>query len=305
MIVCPTQSIVAGDLDDPTSQDLRDAGPPRHQGAGAGAGHPAASCSTRGPTRPRWTRCAPSIAADGMIWADTRPGHPTRPRLGGGPPGHDTGQVVARTAYTTEHPAPWKGKVSAYLVTKAVSGRGAHGGRARWSSPATPTSGAWSASAPLRSSRWCFAAVTGALLIADLRQPRRFALIFLRPQWGSWLVRGAFILAGYGVAGARCGCSAGCSTSPTWSGSWRCRPRCWPPGRPGYTAFLFGQCEGRDLWQTPLLLPILLAQAVAAGAGGAGLAGTAAFDLPSPSSPPCCGRSSVAPSAWSPAGRSS
>ncbi|MEZ5166867.1 MAG: NrfD/PsrC family molybdoenzyme membrane anchor subunit [Acidimicrobiales bacterium] len=33
----------------------------------------------------------------------------------------------------------------------------------------------------------------------------------------------------------------------------------------GYTAFLFGQCEGRDLWQTPLLLPTLLAQAVTAG----------------------------------------
>ena len=33
----------------------------------------------------------------------------------------------------------------------------------------------------------------------------------------------------------------------------------------GYTAFLFGQCEGRDLWQTPLLLPTLLAQAAAAG----------------------------------------
>src|SRR5690606_24819084 len=37
-------------------------------------------------------------------------------------------------------------------------------------------------------------------------------------------------------------------------------------GVAGYTAFLFGQCEGRDLWQTPLLLPILLAQAVVAGA---------------------------------------
>jgi formate-dependent nitrite reductase membrane component NrfD len=36
-------------------------------------------------------------------------------------------------------------------------------------------------------------------------------------------------------------------------------------GVAGYTAFLFGQCEGRDLWQTPLLLPILLAQAVVAG----------------------------------------
>ena len=40
----------------------------------------------------------------------------------------------------------------------------------------------------------------------------------------------------------------------------------------GYTAFLFAQCEGRDLWQTPLLLPSLLAQAVAAGAAAYGLA---------------------------------
>ena len=34
----------------------------------------------------------------------------------------------------------------------------------------------------------------------------------------------------------------------------------------GYTAFLFGQAEGRDFWQSPLLLPILLVQAVIAGA---------------------------------------
>ena len=34
----------------------------------------------------------------------------------------------------------------------------------------------------------------------------------------------------------------------------------------GYTAFLFAQCEGRDLWQTKLLLPHLLVQAVLCGA---------------------------------------
>jgi len=33
----------------------------------------------------------------------------------------------------------------------------------------------------------------------------------------------------------------------------------------GYSAFLFAQCEGRDLWQTPLLLPTLLARSVVAG----------------------------------------
>ena len=35
----------------------------------------------------------------------------------------------------------------------------------------------------------------------------------------------------------------------------------------GYTAFLFGQAEGRDLWQSPLLFWHLLPQAVLVGAG--------------------------------------
>src|SRR6185436_13469203 len=32
-----------------------------------------------------------------------------------------------------------------------------------------------------------------------------------------------------------------------------------------YTAFLFGQAEGRDLWQSPLMAPHLLVQAIIAG----------------------------------------
>jgi formate-dependent nitrite reductase membrane component NrfD len=37
-----------------------------------------------------------------------------------------------------------------------------------------------------------------------------------------------------------------------------------------YTAFLFGQCEGRDLWQSPLL-PLQLMVQMAVGAAAAGL----------------------------------
>ena len=33
-----------------------------------------------------------------------------------------------------------------------------------------------------------------------------------------------------------------------------------------YTAFLFGQAKGRDLWQSPLLAPHLVVQALCAGA---------------------------------------
>ena len=110
-----------------------------------------------------------------------------------------------------------------------------------------------------------FAALTGALLIADLRQPRRFALIFLRPQWRSWLVRGAFILAAYGALAVLW------LLGGLFDQEWVVQVVALPAavlaaGTAGYTAYLFGQCEGRDLWQTPLLLPLLLAQAVAAGA---------------------------------------
>ncbi|HEX6248405.1 MAG TPA: NrfD/PsrC family molybdoenzyme membrane anchor subunit, partial [Nocardioidaceae bacterium] len=41
----------------------------------------------------------------------------------------------------------------------------------------------------------------------------------------------------------------------------------------GYTAFLFGQAEGRDLWQSPVLFWHLQAQAVMVGAGALAVAG--------------------------------
>jgi len=40
----------------------------------------------------------------------------------------------------------------------------------------------------------------------------------------------------------------------------------------GYTACLFAQCEGRDLWQSALLLPHTVINAVIAGAGSLGIA---------------------------------
>ena len=42
-----------------------------------------------------------------------------------------------------------------------------------------------------------FLGITGGLLLWDLEHPKRFYLIFTRPQWRSWLVKGAFIIAGY------------------------------------------------------------------------------------------------------------
>jgi formate-dependent nitrite reductase membrane component NrfD len=114
-----------------------------------------------------------------------------------------------------------------------------------------------------------FLALTGALLVADLKRPDRFYYLLTRGNPGSWLVRGAWILSGYGavlavwfllgIAG-----SGGVTEVVIWTGA------VLGIGVAGYTAFLFAQAEGRDLWQSPMLLWHMVAGAFAAG-GGFGL----------------------------------
>ena len=43
-----------------------------------------------------------------------------------------------------------------------------------------------------------FLSLTGLLLVIDLDRPERFLYVMLRPNWDSWLVKGAFVLSGYG-----------------------------------------------------------------------------------------------------------
>jgi formate-dependent nitrite reductase membrane component NrfD len=110
-----------------------------------------------------------------------------------------------------------------------------------------------------------FLAVTGALLIADLKHPLRFYLIFTRHQWRSWLVRGSFIIGGYGAAVALYLLAA-------IGGATGARQVLAGIGLPlalataVYTAFLFAQAKARDLWQSPLLPAHLAISAVLAGA---------------------------------------
>ena len=110
-----------------------------------------------------------------------------------------------------------------------------------------------------------FLAVTGGLLIADLKHPARFYLIFTRRQWRSWLVRGSFIIGAYGGVAALYLLAA----IGGWTGA---RQALAGPGVPlalataCYTAYLFAQAKARDLWQSPLLAPHLAVQAVLAGA---------------------------------------
>ena len=113
--------------------------------------------------------------------------------------------------------------------------------------------------------RWASSRSPAALLIADLKHPLRFYLIFTRPHWRSWLVRGAFIIGAYGGVAALYFLAA----IGGWTGARQVLAGLGIPlalASACYTAYLFAQAKARDLWQSPLLAPHLAVQAVLAGA---------------------------------------
>jgi formate-dependent nitrite reductase membrane component NrfD len=134
---------------------------------------------------------------------------------------------------------------------------------------ADPLLGVWAPALAL-----LFLVITTALLVHDLKRPDRFHYVVLKGNPRSWLVRGTWILMAYGLAallwllGARAGADhlLVALTIPTgFLGA----------AAAGYSAFLFGQAEGRDFWQSPLLLPQLLTAALMAGAASLLIVGIA------------------------------
>jgi formate-dependent nitrite reductase membrane component NrfD len=197
----------------------------------------------------------PGPAGNGDRTAARSASHP-----GGGP----NSSAAAVLAYDVAHSVPWDWRVSLYTLTKSVAAGaylvpallallgalGAESALWTWGAPALGTA---------------FLAITGAVLIADLEHPGRFALIFLRPQWRSWLVRGAFVIAGYGAVLALHAAGAA-AERPDLLGALRWAGIPLAAFTAVYTAYLFAQAKARDLWQSPLLPPHLLVQAVLAGA---------------------------------------
>lgn len=178
---------------------------------------------------------------------------------------------MVQVSYNAQHKVPWHWPVPAYLVTKGIGSGlfmllslGLGLGLMPFSAPAFLVSGFFSL---------LFIAITTALLVLDLEKPERFLYIILRPQWSSWLARGAFILIAFSaVAGlwwllegaAYLGWlpdALAASLRPV--AMWLGLPLA--AGAAVYTAFLFGQAEGRDLWQSSLLPAHLILQALMAG----------------------------------------
>jgi len=90
----------------------------------------------------------------------------------------------------------WGWEVSAYVFTKAVaSGAYLVAMLMMLAGYLEMTDGLWWRLLIVSIS---FLGITGILLVIDLDRPFRFLYVMLRPNWDSWLVKGAYILAGYG-----------------------------------------------------------------------------------------------------------
>jgi len=171
-------------------------------------------------------------------------------------------QKNALAAYDVGHARPWGSQVPAYCWTKSI-------GAGALAIPAIAMAlgrltGDRMRDIALSTIALLFTAITTVLLVWDLEHPERFLRVVFTPQIKSWLARGAFVLITYsGLCGAYwlaavLGYSAATSLL------------LWPTVILGffaaiYTAFLFGQCEGRYLWQTPLLPAHLFVQALLCG----------------------------------------
>ena len=181
----------------------------------------------------------------------------------------------ARIVYDTpKNSAPWGWKVSAYLGTKSI-GTGvmivAAFVFALYALHGTLSNAMYNLlgiGAPVIGG--VFIAMTLVLLIADLKRPDRALFLVLKPNPTSWLVWGGYILGIFGLIEAAWFFSS--LLGLTGVLPWLIIPAMlFGAFGATYTAFLFGQAEGRDFWQSPLLLPILLVQAVIAGASALGI----------------------------------
>ncbi len=280
VVVCPVEAILIGDLNEPGSKVAQTAS--RHpvsvrrpekethpklfyRGAHQATLDPIAAKRPAGGAF-MWSeqQTGPGLVVSGDPGGNGRPGGNGDPR-GNGSGGIERGNssAAAILAYDVAHRAPWDWRVSLYTLTKGIAA-GAYLSAALLLLIGVLDSGGpmwgWAAAAVAT----VFLALTGGLLLWDLEHPARFYMIFTRPQWKSWLVRGAFIISGFGAVLALHLLAAFAG----WS--WLPRPLLWlglPLGALTaiYTAYLFAQAKGRDLWQNPLLPPHFLVQALLAG----------------------------------------
>jgi Fe-S-cluster-containing dehydrogenase component/formate-dependent nitrite reductase membrane component NrfD len=264
--VCPTQAILVGDLDDPGSRVAQIA----HR----------ESVAVRRPekgTQPKlFYLGAHQATLDPLaarrpegglfLWGEQAEAHD---QVVSGHPGESwpragTSSAAALLAYDVPHAIPWDWRVGLYTLTKGIAAGVYVIALLLVLAGAVPSAGAlFGRAAPLVALVALVA--TAGILVADLEHPERFWMLLVRPQRRSWLVRGAWILTGYGaVLAAHLGLALVGPPHGLLPLAVLASPLA--VATAVYTAWLFAQAKARDLWQSPLLPPHLLVQALLAGA---------------------------------------
>lgn len=251
VIVCPTQAILAGNLDDVHSK--------------TGAIIANRKTSVRKPEKATLPKLhyvgiyedllQPTrlVKQNSLLWADRRDAPATVATFDA---------ATTREVYDVPHPPPWGWKIAAYLWTKSIAAGvllvaaaliqffGAGGSLINVVSPAIAL---------------IAVAATVGLLIVDLKRPDRFFYLFTTPNFRSWLVLGGNILMVYGGLAAAWlffGWSQpGVPALVVWLTAF------FAIAAAAYSAFLFAQAKGRDFWRHKWLNAWhLVVQALIAGA---------------------------------------
>lgn len=260
VVVCPTEAILVGDMNDPASRVAQMVGR-----------EPVAVRRPEKDTLPKlFYKGAHQATLDplaarrpgGGIFAWSQQGRGDGTITSGHPAGFGSSSAAALLSYDVPHSVPWGWRVSLYTWTKGIACGAYLAPLLLIVFGALPGSSfLWRFAAPIIAG--AFLALTGFLLVWDLKRPSKFYLIFTRPQWRSWLVKGAFILLGYSLVLAAhfvLAIRGGRGLGPLAMVGL-------PLGALSavYTAFLLAQAKARDLWQSPLLPPHFFVQAILVG----------------------------------------
>jgi Fe-S-cluster-containing dehydrogenase component/formate-dependent nitrite reductase membrane component NrfD len=299
VVVCPEHAILAGDLNDPASEISRKLSTAQatvrkpEQGTGPKLFYINGNDWSLHPTAAR--------AHDTYVWADrvseqntstyelpvfpvstktSRSGTPLRSPQEQGRPmngpiqiGGRVAEHMVQTSYNAQHRIQWHWELPSYIVTKNIAGGlfmllslGAGLGIFAFDSLTFLAAGF---------AAMVFMLITTILLIKDLSQPKRFLNILLRPQWRSWVARGAYIMVTFTAVAGLWWLLEG-AAQLGWLpaeliriirpiAAWIVFP--FALGVVIYTAFLLGQAEGRDMWQNPLLPFQLFSQSMMVASG--------------------------------------
>ena len=233
--VCPVEAIISGPVNEPDSYIAQYI-----------ANHPTSLRNVEKGTRPRvWYVDAleealqPGAAAetDAYLWSD-RPNEPP-PVVPGFEP---TADIL--TTLDDAHKASWGWHIYSYLLLKNISAG------ALMVAPFLAMLGVspgWFRDYIPEMIGFLFLVLTNLLLVHDLGRPERALKILFNANTKSWIVRGAWVL------GAAC-ITIALALFARVSGMGKLADLVrWlnlPVGMmmAGYSAFLFDQCKGRDLW---------------------------------------------------------